>query len=254
MHALPEQHCAINIAMYQRRGGRWVLSETRADASRSGRQMRVGRNEVAWINGQLVLRICDRSAPFGAHMRGTICLTPKGPAFEPQALHAHRPHWWWPVAPCARIEVRMQAPHGQWQGRAYHDVNWGHEPLSQGFAGWSWQRLWHQEGTLVQYITQPRDAEPQHLSHLYRFDGSQQRMPPLAPHALPPTRWGLQRRTAGQAHEVRRMEDTPFYSRSQIEVSLGHERLRGMHEQLDLDRFDAPWVQFLLPFRMRRTA
>ncbi len=240
--------------MYQRRGGHWVLSEQRTRAPLFGRHMRVGRNEVAWQDGHLVLRICDRSSPLGAAVRGVIRLIPQGPTFEPRALHRHQPHWWWPVAPCARIEVRMEAPHGHWQGRAYHDVNWGHEPLSQGFRGWSWQRLWHAEGTLVQYITQPRNAPAQHLSHLYRADGTHQRMPPLVAHDLPVTRWGLRRRAAGQACEARRMEDTPFYSRSQIAVTVGHETLHGMHEQLDLDRFDAPWVQFLLPFRMRRRA
>ena len=240
--------------MYQRRKGRWVLSEERTRATLSARDMRVGHNAVSWQDGQLVVNIHDHSAPFGAPVRGVIRLTPQGPAFEPQALHSQRPHWWWPVAPCARVDVRMEAPRGQWQGRAYHDVNWGHEPLSQGFRGWSWQRMWHAEGTLVQYMTQPRDAPPQHLSHLYRTNGTQQRMPALAPHDLPVTRWGLRRRTAGQAHEARRMEDTPFYSRSQIAVTVGHETLHGMHEQLDLDRFDAGWVQFLLPFRMRHRA
>ena len=49
---------------------------------------------------------------------------------------------------------------------------------------------------------------------------------------------------------VRTLEDTPFYTRSQVRVD-GHEF---MHESLDLRRFRQPWVQFLLPFRMPRVA
>ena len=51
---------------------------------------------------------------------------------------------------------------------------------------------------------------------------------------------------------MRTLEDTPFYSRSRIAASLGGERLEGVHEGLDLQRFTRPWVQALIPFRMRR--
>jgi carotenoid 1,2-hydratase len=44
------------------------------------------------------------------------------------------------------------------------------------------------------------------------------------------------------------LEDTPFYTRSQIHTAAGH----FMHESLDLTRFCQPWVQLLLPFRMPR--
>lgn len=93
-----------------------------------------------------------------------------------------------------------------------------------------------------------------HISHLYRPDGTHQRMPPLTPQPLPRSRWGLVRQTAGLSREVRNLEDTPFYSRSQICIETSGGSLVGVHEQLDLQRFDARWVQFLLPFRMRRRA
>jgi carotenoid 1,2-hydratase len=47
---------------------------------------------------------------------------------------------------------------------------------------------------------------------------------------------------------VKTLEDTPFYTRSKIQVEGGH----FMHESLDLRRFRQAWVQFLLPFRMPR--
>ena len=47
---------------------------------------------------------------------------------------------------------------------------------------------------------------------------------------------------------MKTLEDTPFYTRSEIQVGGG----QFMHESLDLHRFCRPWVQFLLPFRMPR--
>jgi carotenoid 1,2-hydratase len=50
------------------------------------------------------------------------------------------------------------------------------------------------------------------------------------------------------------MEDTPFYLRDHSEgVLLGRPRVI-VSETLDLDRFASSWVQFLLPFRMGRSA
>ncbi|MBM13912.1 MAG: carotenoid 1,2-hydratase, partial [Halieaceae bacterium] len=53
---------------------------------------------------------------------------------------------------------------------------------------------------------------------------------------------------ASRDMSVKTLEDTPFYTRSQVCVD-GREF---MHESLDLRRFCLPWVQFLLPFRMPR--
>ena len=62
-------------------------------------------------------------------------------------------------------------------------------------------------------------------------------------------RVALPARIAGQVIEgLKRLEDTPFYTRSQILT----EASSFMHESLDLTRFCQPWVQFLLPFRMPR--
>ena len=48
------------------------------------------------------------------------------------------------------------------------------------------------------------------------------------------------------------LEDTPFYSRSVIETGLFGEQVTAVHESLSLDRFQAPWVQAMLPFRIPR--
>ena len=49
------------------------------------------------------------------------------------------------------------------------------------------------------------------------------------------------------------LEDAPFYARHLVSTSIGGQRVQGVTEMLDLDRFDSRWVQGLLPFRMRRT-
>ena len=58
-------------------------------------------------------------------------------------------------------------------------------------------------------------------------------------------------RSAGDVEVVRKLEDTPFYSRTQVRMS-GSAHGEGVHESLDLDRFQSPWVRALIPMRMRR--
>ena len=50
------------------------------------------------------------------------------------------------------------------------------------------------------------------------------------------------------------LEDGPFYARSLLDTRLLGEPAMAVHESLSLQRFRAPWVQVLLPFRMPRRA
>jgi len=64
--------------------------------------------------------------------------------------------------------------------------------------------------------------------------------------------WGLARASRGQATPalLATLESGPFYCRS-----LLRDRDSGalcIHESLSLQRFERPWVQALLPFRMPR--
>ena len=47
---------------------------------------------------------------------------------------------------------------------------------------------------------------------------------------------------------------TPFYSRSVVETMLNGERVQGVHEALDLDRFASPVVKSMLACRVPRRA
>jgi carotenoid 1,2-hydratase len=60
-------------------------------------------------------------------------------------------------------------------------------------------------------------------------------------------------RSEGDAEVVKTLEDTPFYTRSELRTTLLGERTRAMHESLSMPRFTSPLTQILLPFRMPRT-
>lgn len=247
----PWAHCALNVCLYQPRRQHWALSEVEARPQPDRLQLRGSR--VAWRDGALHVHIDERTAPWGRPLRGTVIVQPQGPSFAPQRLHPTRPHHWCAVAPCARAQVRLEAPNLQWEGRAYHDANWGGEPLARGFTGWHWQRAWHPEGTWVHYAPRLLGAPtPAPVSALYRPDGTSAHLPAPQLSPLPRTLWGVERQCGGTGRETRRLEDTPFYSRSHLEVALPQGPVQAMHEQLDLQRYTQPWVQFLLPFRMRR--
>jgi hypothetical protein len=49
----------------------------------------------------------------------------------------------------------------------------------------------------------------------------------------------------------RSREDGPFYARHLARSSFGGRRVQGITETLSLDRFEAGWVRFLLPFHLR---
>jgi carotenoid 1,2-hydratase len=58
--------------------------------------------------------------------------------------------------------------------------------------------------------------------------------------------------SAAATRLVRTLEASPFYARSLVELRLRGQDVTAFHESLDLDRFRAPWVRFLLPWRIRR--
>ena len=82
----------------------------------------------------------------------------------------------------------------------------------------------------------------------------------VAPLLLRP--WGVRRAADLPAHaeslHVTTLLDSPFYARTRLdwrETPAGppaSSRAAAMHESVDLDRFSAGWVRFLLPFKMRQ--
>jgi carotenoid 1,2-hydratase len=255
-NADPANHCAVNVALYGPRR-RWTMTERgAAGLQRSPGELRVGPSSLAWDGKQLVVRVHERASPWPMRVCGEIRLTPDHLYGQPMALDARGAHRWRPIAPSARVEVRMTQPELRWDGAGYLDANDGDEPLEQAFSGWHWSRARLRRGTAVLYDLRRRDGSTASIG--MRFgpgdDVRELRAPPAV--MLPATRWGVARATRSEVAPgvLETFEDTPFYARSLLSLQLAGERVSAMHESLSLDRFRAPWVRMLLPFRMPRVA
>ena len=163
-------------------------------------------------------------------------------------------HQWWPIAPCARVQVALDQPHLRWQGDGYFDMNRGDAPLEHGFVDWQWSRGATREGAVILYEALRRDGSRIDLAMTFDPHGRMQSFEPPPLHALKRTGWRVARsvRSEDAADVVRTLEDAPFYARSVISARLLGEPVTLMHESLSLDRFRMPVVQAMLPFRMPR--
>ncbi len=270
--AEPEDHCAINVAVYGERGKRWSMTERgRGTIERTPERFVVGPSTLAWQPGCLALQIDEIAVPWPRRIRGEVRLEAAAMFNHPVALDTAGRHHWSALAPCARVEVDLEAPRRRWSGHGYLDMNAGDEPLEDAFACWHWSRATLADGsTAVLYEVQrraidrtddrPDDRIDDFSGFGLRFDpgGTVTSFVPAAPAALPGTAWGIARGTRADdpaRTRVRRtLEDTPFYARSVLSQRLLGEDVTAVHESLSLDRFRARWVQALLPFRMPRRA
>ena len=102
------------------------------------------------------------------------------------------------------------------------------------------------------------DASPQTLRLAMHYDdgGGVEDFAPPPSVELPRTAWRIARRIGADAGcapaVVSTLEDTPFYARSVVATHGLGQPMTAVHESLSLDRFKAPWVQAMLPFRMPR--
>ena len=154
---------------------------------------------------------------------GGSLFTPRRSTPSPSFWRNTGRHWWRPLAPRARVTVKMSAPALRWQGSGYLDQNAGAEPIEQAFSQWTWSRAATRDGATILYDAVRRREPP--LSLALAFDRNahfvERPSPPSA--RLPRTRWGLARTTRaddGRASAVRAFEDTPFYSRGLVAHTL----------------------------------
>lgn len=257
----PEDHCAINVALYGTGGQRWALTERGSAAlSRTRDRLTIGPSTMTWDGHSLTVAVDEWGVPVPRRLRGTIRLYPSTFTDRAYALDRAGGHSWWPIAPCSRIEVEMRQPGLCWRGDAYLDANWGAEPLESRFVRWDWSRAILDDGSCaVLYNRQERGQPMRSLGLRIARTGTVTAFDPPADSQLPKTRiWHIRRGTQAEAgftpQVCKTLEDTPFYARSIIETRLFGQRLTAMHESLSLTRFSQPWVQVLLPFRMPRLA
>jgi carotenoid 1,2-hydratase len=257
-------HCALNVALYAGPGSRsatgWTMTERGSGAVRRGPQLlRIGPSHLAWDDGVLTIQIDEVTVPWPSHVRGQVRL-------RPGALHARRypldaagRHLWCPIAPCARVEVELTQPALCWQGPGYLDCNTGQRPLEQDFTHWHWSRAsLAPRRSAVHYDVQRSDGSRLSLALEFDGDGPAREVEPPPQAGLPPTRWRMARGARCDTMFTPRieqtLEDAPFYARSLLRTSLLGQEVTAMHESLSMQRWAAPAVQLMLPFRMPRRA
>jgi carotenoid 1,2-hydratase len=251
----PLNHCAINVAVYRSGGNRWAMTERPRDAvSRTTDTFTVGPSHLSWDGRSLTINVDEISVPIPGRLRGTIRLVPTAITQQAFVLNGEGHHRWWPIAPCARVQVRLDHPRLSWQGDGYFDMNQGEAPLEQGFADWQWSRGTMQDGTSILYEAQRRDGSRIDLAMTFDPYGRMQAFEPPPTVELRRTGWRVARnvRSEGAAKIVTTLEDAPFYARSVVSAKLLGEPVTLMHESLSLDRFKMPIVRAMLPFRMPR--
>jgi len=252
------QHCALNVALYRKRGGSlWSMTERDgSQVERTSEAFRIGPSRIGWENDTLVVRINERACPFPRRIQGTVTLEPLGHGRRPYWLDPAGRHAWMPVAPSARVEVALDGI--AWSGEGYHDMNYGSEPIEDGFASWHWMRAPSAEGgTLVGYDGIRRDGSRFALGLRLGRDGVAEELADAPLARLPRTGWQVRREVRSEPggkppRILRTLEDSPFYARSVARTRLGGETVEGVHESLWLDKFRHPVVQRMLPFRMPR--
>lgn len=251
----PLNHCAINVAVYRSGGNRWAMTERpRGAVIRTMNTFRVGPSHLSWDGKSLTINVDEISVPIPGRLRGTIRLVPTAITQQAFTLNQDGHHLWWPIAPCARVQVGLDHPRLSWQGDGYFDMNCGNEPLEHGFSDWQWARGAMQEGAAILYEAERRDGSRVDLAMTFDPNGRMQVFEPPPTVDLRRTGWRVARsvRSDRAAKIVKTLEDAPFYARSVISARLLGEPVTLMHESLSLDRFKMPVVQAMLPFRMPR--
>ncbi len=253
----PENHVAVNVALYAPGAKRWAMTERGSShLDRGPGHLTIGPSALAWDGDTLVATIDEIAAPLPARIRGTVRLTPESMTTESFALDPGGHHRWRPIASRARVEVVMERPGVRWSGTGYLDSNAGNEPLDDGFADWDWSRAHRQRDTVVLYDGVRRDGSMFALALQIAADGTVEHVP-APPHVVLPTSgWRMARSTRADAGHVARVtrtwEDSPFYVRSALRTRLFGEDCAAVHESLSLDRFRMGIVRAMLPFRMPR--
>lgn len=232
-----------------------MTDRPRGAVSRTSNSFAVGPSHLEWDDNALTVHIDEIAVPFPRRIRGTVRVVPTAITQQAFTLNEDGQHRWWPIAPCARVQVALDQPHLRWQGDGYLDMNQGDKPLEHGFVDWQWSRGATRDGTIIMYEALRRDGNRIDLAMTFDPQGRVQKFEPPPLQTLKPTGWRMARsvRSEDTANVITTLEDAPFYARSVISARLLGEPVTLMHESLSLDRFTMPIVQAMLPFRMPRS-
>jgi carotenoid 1,2-hydratase len=251
--ALPENHCAINVALYGKHK-RWAMTERgSARVERTADRFKIGPSSLAWDGDNLVIDINEHCSPLPRPLRGRVTFTADALYDAPVQLDLSGKHFWRAVAPHGRVKVEFENPQLSWSGTAYHDMNWGDEPIERGFKHWSWLRASQAGSTHVIYHLERRDGSHFSFGRIFSAGEITERSVPHA-HDLQHGLWRMPRRVHSEKAPrlLAALEDAPFYTRNHVALSLDGDPYEAYHESLSLDRWKNPFVQLMLPFRMPR--
>ncbi len=251
----PENHCALNVALYGDGGHRWSMTERgRRFMKRDAMRFDVGPSSMRWEDGSLVIDIDEVTVPIPSRLKGRVRLTPSAVCGHEVALDPECHHIWRPVAPFSRVEAEFEKPGLSWKGIGYHDSNWGAVPLEQSFESWVWSRAAMKEGGAVSYETVLRGGGKRSFGLEIAGDGAVRESAVPGRQEMTTTFWRMARhmRADRPFRVVSLLEDSPFYARTLLRVQTEEGEADAFHESLSLARFRNPVVQMMLPFRMPR--
>ena len=274
----PESFCAFNISLHALNKpainqlgspSLWVLNEYSADAlslspeliNRDQHCFQINQSKWQQSNDEITITINEITKAFFQRMSNKIVgqvqlKLPRRFHHEMNLDHDGK-HKWMAVAPSAEVIVNLEQPNLSFRGQAYHDSNWGDEPLENAFKSWTWSRAELSEGTCVLYDIHEHEKNENPRALFFSHQGTVEELNQnLVSSCLPSGFWGVQRPNradqSGFAHLHKSLVDSPFYTRDLVNTELMGEKTLAMYESLDLHRFKQPWVRFLLPFRIRR--
>ncbi|MFN0025275.1 MAG: hypothetical protein ACKVS5_15395 [Parvularculaceae bacterium] len=255
----PANHCALNVALYAKRGSRWAMTErSRRRVEIAPHRLAIGASALSWSDCELTIAIHEVAAPLPFPVRGVVKLRPQALTAKTFAIDADGKHRWRPLSPRAAIEVAFENPSLEWQGEGYFDSNDGDEPLEDAFQTWNWARLYSPaHDPVILYDTAPRSGPLRRIAIEIGDNGAiVDRPSPELHRAAPAPIFRMERLIGAERGAapviVRTLEDAPFYSRSIVETKIDGVTRHGFHESLSGDRLRSPLVRAMLPFRMPR--
>ena len=226
---------------------------------RSASSFVVGPSSLRWDGQSLVFDLHEVGVPLPQRVDGTLRVWPRALSNFNAPLDDGGRHRWGPIAPCSRVEVKLDRPALKWSGDAYLDSNEGDEPIDRPFTEWDWSRATLPDGsTAVIYDVRQKQGNDRVITQHFHPDGRSEAFEAPPRQSLPRTAWRIDRsmRTDAQtpATVKETLEDTPFYVRSVLESGLFGQRVTSVHETLNVPRLISLPVRLMLPWRMPRRA
>ena len=267
----PEEHVAVNVALYGPRGHlAWCFSEYDGRFRHEEDGARVADSSFQRVgNGRYELDLRDVRTFSGKPVRGRVTFEAEAPPLTAEGLPlAGDRHGWRCHSPAMRVHAHFSDPRVAFHGHGYHDENWGLEPPSKAMESWSWVRGRFGRRHRVVFDTALAGGE-RSLLVVDSQSGVSSSFRPRRRTRPSPRSWLLPLPDAfeggpddgGRALRLgtpKLLERAPFYARflapfpSPGGIDGRSGEVLGMGEHVDFRRFSTELVRFLVGFRIAR--